>query len=426
MPTKHEALKPPAKVIYMDQPESSEQQSALVVKSNYLVEASYKLSLQEQRIILMMVSMISPGDEDFARYRINIRQFTDLVGLKGESSYQEVKKITKKLLKRVMSIYSVQEDSELQVSWISSAKFWHKKGYVELCFDPNLKPYLVKLQEFFTKYSLQYILPLKSAYAIRIYELLKQYEAIGKRRLTIKELRKYLGIGEDEYRQYGHLKTRILGKAQSELNAKTDLKIRLEEEKIGRRVTTITFFIKSRRPKDAILPEADIKNPVLYQRLIHYFCLPKQDAKKTLEEYEEEYILSVLSSVEERFQRGEIRDIGPYTLGALKKGARQKSLFEVEKEKRQARAKEEAQKKRAQEALKREFEAYRTQCIEEHKRSLGEAKFAQIEAIVKQEVEAKYGSGHIGFNAYVRLGLNKRLASLAGVPSFEEWQATRK
>jgi hypothetical protein len=47
----------------------------LIVKSNKLVEARYKLSLQEQKIILTMISKIGKNDEDFKIINFNVREF---------------------------------------------------------------------------------------------------------------------------------------------------------------------------------------------------------------------------------------------------------------------------------------------------------------------------------------------------------------
>ena len=40
----------------------------LVSKSNNLIEARYRLSVQEQRLIAIMVSDIKPDDRDFKKY----------------------------------------------------------------------------------------------------------------------------------------------------------------------------------------------------------------------------------------------------------------------------------------------------------------------------------------------------------------------
>jgi len=166
--------------------------TSIIVKSNYLIEASYRLSLQEQRLILLMVSRIKPEDKGFQVYRIAVKDFNRIVGIKGEASYQRTKELTKKLLERSLQI--VKDNSTLQVSWLSSAEYFEGKGYVELSFDPKLKPYLLQLKEFFTKYRLQNVIRLKSSYSIKLYELLKQYENIGRREFTLDDLRQKFGL----------------------------------------------------------------------------------------------------------------------------------------------------------------------------------------------------------------------------------------
>ena len=93
-----------SRVIKMDKAANKQ----LVVKSNYLVEASYRLTTQEQRIILLLASMISPEDKDFQAYRINIKDFNSLIGVKNEAGYTEIKQLTKKILKRVIVIKDVE------------------------------------------------------------------------------------------------------------------------------------------------------------------------------------------------------------------------------------------------------------------------------------------------------------------------------
>lgn len=98
----------------------SHDETRVVVKSNYLIEASYRLSLQEQRLILLMVSQIKPEDKDFHIYRIAVKDFNRIVGIKGDGSYQRTKKLTKKLLERSMQI--IKDNSILQITWLSSAE----------------------------------------------------------------------------------------------------------------------------------------------------------------------------------------------------------------------------------------------------------------------------------------------------------------
>ncbi|MCM3716588.1 replication initiation protein [Alkalihalobacillus oceani] len=214
----------------------------LVTKSNDLIEANYKLSVTEQKIILMLASYIQPEDDDFKVYTIRVQDFHRLLGLRGSPKYTELRTITKNLMKQV---FEVRIDNQIiQVGWLSYVAYNTDEGSIDLRFDPFLKPYLLQLKREFTTYRLENVIKLDSAYSIRIYELLKQYERIGERTFTLKRLREHIGA-ENIYPAYGNFKQRVLSRAQKELREKTDLSFEFEERKKGRSVQEIRFFIRS-------------------------------------------------------------------------------------------------------------------------------------------------------------------------------------
>jgi len=217
----------------------------MVVKSNTLVEASYRLSTQEQKVILSLAAKIKNQDEDFKNYTFSVKEFADITGARIDSKYHEIKNLTSRLLRRVFTIN--EADGPLQLSWLSAAKYFDGEGIITLRFDPGLKPYLLQLKDCFTKINLSVALRLKSSFSIRIYELLKQYENIGSRSFMLSELKTMLGIADSQYKLYGHLKSKVLKVAQDELAAKTDLTFDYEEIKVGRSVGKIRFTIKSQR-----------------------------------------------------------------------------------------------------------------------------------------------------------------------------------
>ncbi|MBF0101664.1 MAG: replication initiation protein, partial [Desulfobacterales bacterium] len=226
-------------------------ESVLVVKSNSLIEASYRLTLREQRIVLYMASMIQQDDEDFKPIKIEIDDFTKIIGLTGYPKYDEIRETVIQLLKRYLVINT--EKTQLHIGWLSSAEYFKGQGYVELCFDPKLKPYLLQLKERFTKYYFQNVIQLSHSYSIRFYELLKQYENIGWRTLQVEELKKILGIYENEYALYANFKLKVLEPVKKELQAKAeqgnlDLSFEYEEIKLSRKVDKIKFIILKSKP----------------------------------------------------------------------------------------------------------------------------------------------------------------------------------
>ncbi|CAN2042415.1 putative Initiator Rep protein domain protein [Candidatus Magnetomoraceae bacterium gMMP-15] len=247
----------------------------LVVKSNKILEARYELSVQEQRLISSMASMIKKDDEDFRIYRFEAKKLAALIGIKPDGYYQKLKKTTKQLLNKTFIIK--ESDGDLQIGWLSSAKYFKAKGYVELEFSPRLKPYLLYLKEAFTRYQLKNIIRLRSIYSIRLYELLKQYEFIGERTLELEELKYILNI-INKYKAYRDFKKRVLLSAQKEINKKTDISFTFEEKKQARKVVAIVFKIKSKisvkpDPPDAKALPAPIKpvqnqNPKIQNQVI--------------------------------------------------------------------------------------------------------------------------------------------------------------
>jgi plasmid replication initiation protein len=213
-----------------------------VTKSNRLIEANYKLGAIEQKIILCLASNIQPSDSDFKTYTLPIKEFAGLIGVKGQHKYSDLKKITKELMQKV---FEVRIDKKvIQVAWLSYVAYNETEGSIDIRFDPFLRPYLLELKREFTSYKLENVVQLKSTYAIRIYELLKQYEKIQERTFSLDDLRKLLGA-EDIYPAYGNFKQRVLVPAQIELKDKTDISFVLEEIKRGRKVTKVKFIIHS-------------------------------------------------------------------------------------------------------------------------------------------------------------------------------------
>ena len=69
-----------------------------VVKSNDLIQKSrFDLSLQEQKIILYLISQITPYDEEFKLYEFSIQDFCNICGIDHTSggNYADLKKAVK-------------------------------------------------------------------------------------------------------------------------------------------------------------------------------------------------------------------------------------------------------------------------------------------------------------------------------------------
>lgn len=231
--------------------------SYLVAQSNELIEARHNnpLTVREQKIILAMVSEIQPDDEDFKEYRISLKNFNEMLGLKGKTKYSEIKGIVKNLMGKTIEIPR-KNNGWLLAHWVSSAEYIDGEGVIELTFSPKLKPYLLQLKEY-TSYRLSHILALNSTYSIRLYELMKKWEFLGTWEYPLEDLRGKLGVEEGTYPKYSNFKARVLSRAVQEVNEKTDFHISFEEIKKGRSVERIKFMIKHTSEKAIDLPKQE-------------------------------------------------------------------------------------------------------------------------------------------------------------------------
>lgn len=308
-----------------------------ITKSNELIESTYKLSLQEQRILLILASKVQPSDETLKTYRFRARDFIEIIGnKKGTGFYSYLKETVNGLQKQVLTIN--KDGKQRNYNWVITSIYEDNEGYITLQFHPELKGFFLELKEKFTTYQLENVVRLNSVYSIRIYELLKQYEKLKKRYLTILELRHFLGIESTKYQQYGHLKSKVLLAAQNEINKKTDIQFTFNEFKTGRKITSIEFEISSKDKKEVkVIPDSKIGEEIKNQDSTQLSFLDEVTEENPLKiqliklgvsndkivwllhEFAEDQIIRNIEYVHTRIDNGDIKHPGSYTVKAIQK-----------------------------------------------------------------------------------------------------------
>ncbi len=227
-------------------------------KSNELVEARYKLSTVEQKIVLLLISEIDFEDGDLDYYVIPINTLLKALGMNtGGTDYRFLCDVIDSLMGRVLHI-PLDGESWYKTHWVSAAKYDAKTKEVHFRLDRELHPYLLQLKGTFTSYDRRLIWRLKKSYSIRLYEILAKYRRLKQFRMDVDKLRDILGLDKGKYEQYGHLKARVLMSAQKELDEKTDLTFTFKEIKSGRKVVTLEFSIIQKELPDQLLIESGI------------------------------------------------------------------------------------------------------------------------------------------------------------------------
>ena len=220
---------------------------AHVIQSNRLIEARYAMTIGEARLLLAMIAKIKPSDQTLAEYTLPLPELARMFGIDQSNIYDEIKKITKRLMGRVLQIQQ-KDGSLLLCHWVCRAVC--RKGTVSLSFVPDLMPYLLLLKKEFTVYEIEAVKNFSSTYSLRIYQLLKQYAGIGYREIDLKELKEMLGLKPTQYAQWFNFKARIIEQAKKELEDpenNCDLSFRLETIKEGKKITKLKFFIQQRK-----------------------------------------------------------------------------------------------------------------------------------------------------------------------------------
>ena len=237
----------------------------LVVKSNRLVEASYRLTLAEQRIILFaIVEARRTGKglsaDDFVD--IAATAYAEMFDIPLKQAYEQIKEAGETLFRRYVVLYDTHPESgkprKTEVRWLSAASYIDGAGTIQLRFAPDMVPFITRLESQFTRYKLEKIANMTSPYAIRLYELLMQWGSVGRREIELEWLKKTLMLDQD-YKALCDFKKRVLDVALSQVNEHSDLTVSYTQRKTGRNVTHLIFTFAPKeeaRPQPAPAPAA--------------------------------------------------------------------------------------------------------------------------------------------------------------------------
>jgi hypothetical protein len=218
----------------------------MVVRRNELILGRHRLSLQEMRLLLWLISEIKSGDEDFKRYRISVSEFSKVVGIEGGNIYTTIPEITRRLMQRVVELNDRDEKVLRQRHLVSAANYRYGEGFVEVELHPDMRPYLLNIKEHFTAVDLEVAVRFKSTYSLRLYEILKAEQFKGATTsFAVEELRKLLGVEIDQYARFTNFRARVLGPATTEITNRSDLAVNYSAQRQGKTVDKIVFNVRN-------------------------------------------------------------------------------------------------------------------------------------------------------------------------------------
>lgn len=240
----------------------SAQKPDLVVKSNELMQASYTLGLTEQRLMLLAIVDARETQTGISTDRhlpVTAKRYADAFGVTLDAAYLALKEAAKTLFERQVTFYGVDSDTgkreRVITRWVSRIAYVDEAAKLKITFSPDVVKEIMRLERNFTKYDLENVAGLTSAYAVRLYELLMQWRDAKKTPLFDLELfRRQLGVEDNEHSRMCDLKRRVLDLAITQINAHTDITASYEQHKAGRVITGFTFSFQPKKAKAEAKP----------------------------------------------------------------------------------------------------------------------------------------------------------------------------
>lgn len=255
----------------------------LVVMDNVITRAAYNLSVNEQRLILSAISQIpksEPVDANRA-YHVTRDDFIRM-GVNPDTVARDIRVATKDLMKKTLVVKT--EIGELEFNWLKEVLRYDKqaeeklkaqypnpedyskyiralRGYnlldslpmrndddnivARIVFSERIVPFLSDLKVNFTKFLLDEVAGFGSIYSFRIYELMMQFKSTSYCKISIKDLRYILNLG-NKYEATKDLRKWVIETAVDEINEKSPYIVSYKMLKTGRKFSHLELRFKTR------------------------------------------------------------------------------------------------------------------------------------------------------------------------------------
>jgi len=213
----------------------------LIYKDNRIIEASYRLTLREQRLVLLCVSQINSLErlKDNKKFVVTASEYSSVFGGDEKHAFRDMRCAIDELYDRSIKVI-VNADKTEEIRWISNKSNTLSNQSVEVRFTADIAPYLNNLKGNFTKYQLLNISGMSSIFSIRIYEMLMQWKIKKSILLTVDQLRERLQLS-DKYPAFANIKQKVLDVAMKEINEYSDILATYNVLKDGKKVTSVHF-----------------------------------------------------------------------------------------------------------------------------------------------------------------------------------------
>ena len=260
-----------------DKPRVLKSKTKKIYKSNKLNEANFaNFNLNDYRVYLNAIALIGGVTEQGKyiqpkelprEYRLSALDFSNQFNIDIKNSYRILKQATNKLMNTNIKIEKPELFQTWQINVCERAVYNEKEGTIDIMFTGSIMEYLKQRTTNFTLYNLKEVADLTSIYAVRLYELMQQFNTTSGMLIhNVEQWREILGVQPTQYPRYPNLKAKVFNQAVEEINTKTGYLI------TGEMTTRHKKPRKSKNDNDKTpppsadqnqqeLPNIDIENP---------------------------------------------------------------------------------------------------------------------------------------------------------------------
>ena len=146
-------------------------QNASLKQANSLVEAKYRLTTYEQRMIIAICSQLK-NETDLPKIHVRIDNLADFCKFPASKKLDMVRSTARKLRSRTLEF--LKPDGKWYITgWINSADLL-EDGTIEFVIDEKLKPHLLQLKSAYLLTPAAPLMEFKCDYTARLYFLMKK------------------------------------------------------------------------------------------------------------------------------------------------------------------------------------------------------------------------------------------------------------
>ena len=257
--------------------------NAMIFKRNDLNELrANNFTLQELRFFSIYLSKIDHRDINTKTVRFSLEDFKNIMEYQ-EMNIPRLKETSQSIRKKCVHI-PLESGGFSDITLFDEFtvdKDNNGDWFVQISASSAALPFMFNFKNRYFKYELWNALRLNAPSHVRMYELLKQYENIGKREIRVDDLQEMLGTS---YNRWERFKKNVLDSSQQALKEITDISFTYERGKTGTggKWISIIFHIFPNEPTDRqmVLFEQDLESHIHLKAL--------QEMAIAAEEQEEE------------------------------------------------------------------------------------------------------------------------------------------